>query len=178
MIIRRMQPADARPISEIRVITWRATYRGLIDDDYLDHLDIEEDAQRRVEYLAMPNPSSFTLVAEDSGEVRGYCIGGPERNSHPVYTGEIYALYILPQYQKAGIGKSLVIAGAKELLMKGHHGMIIAALAGNPARKFYEHLGGKHIGQRWIELGDSKYLEIEYGWKDLAQWVTQEGKLG
>jgi ribosomal protein S18 acetylase RimI-like enzyme len=177
--IRLMKPGDARSVAEIRVKTWQATYRGLLDDDFLDKMDIEEDARRREEYLAMANTSVFTLVAEDGQKlIRGYCIGGPERNNHPIFTGEIYALYILPQYQNQGLGRRLVIAGVKELIHRGHQGMIIAALAGNQARGFYEHLGGKHIGQRWIELGDSKYLEVEFGWNNLQDWLAQEEEVG
>ena len=42
MIIRKATRADARQIAEIVVEDWKNAYRGIIDDDYLDSMSVEE----------------------------------------------------------------------------------------------------------------------------------------
>jgi hypothetical protein len=45
--------------------------------------------------------------------------------------------------------------------------MAVWVLALNPARRFYERLGGKVIGHKAIELGGQIFLEVAYGWQSL-----------
>jgi hypothetical protein len=43
--------------------------------------------------------------------------------------------------------------------------MYIWVLAENPAKKFYEKMGGRYIMQQEIEIGDKKFIESAYGWE-------------
>jgi hypothetical protein len=45
--------------------------------------------------------------------------------------------------------------------------MAVWVLALNPAKKFYERLGGKVIGQKQIERGGQTFTEVAYGWQSL-----------
>ena len=47
MTIRKATPEDARQIAEILVEDWKTAYRGIIDDDYLDSLNVEERHRTR-----------------------------------------------------------------------------------------------------------------------------------
>jgi len=40
-------------------------------------------------------------------------------------------------------------------------------LKSNPARKFYERMGGELIGEKQIEIGGVRLIEIAYGWSAL-----------
>ncbi|SFC66585.1 Acetyltransferase (GNAT) family protein [Bacillus sp. OV322] len=49
----------------------------------------------------------------------GFSSGGKERSDkYPVYTGELYAIYILKEYQGNGLGKLLVKPIIEELQQK------------------------------------------------------------
>jgi len=41
-------------------------------------------------------------------------------------------------------------------------------LAENPFRNFYEALGGKLIREQTIERWGQEFIEVAYGWNDLA----------
>ena len=46
LTVRPATAADARGIATVRVRAWQSGYRGLIPDDYLDHMSIEENEKR------------------------------------------------------------------------------------------------------------------------------------
>ena len=59
MIIRKATRADARQIAEIVVEDWKNAYRGIIDDDYLDSMSVEERYQIELQryQIYMPSPA-------------------------------------------------------------------------------------------------------------------------
>ena len=79
------------------------------------------------------------------------------------YTGAIYALYVLPAYQGQGIGRDLVAAVVHFLRAQGHAVMLVRVLAANPARGFYERLGGVAVGETEIVIRDTPLTEVGYG---------------
>ena len=44
--------------------------------------------------------------------------------------------------------------------------------ADNPARAFYERLGGRQIGAKQSDIGGVTLEEVAYGWEDLAQLAS------
>ncbi|MCU1592735.1 MAG: N-acetyltransferase [Frankiales bacterium] len=102
--IRTARPADALAVESIRIGTWRTAYRGIVPDDVLDALTVEEG--RRAELLA--DPSSTTLLAERAGMAIGMAVCGPARDDDRAGTHELYALYVVPQAWGAGVGSALL----------------------------------------------------------------------
>jgi Acetyltransferase (GNAT) family. len=48
-------------------------------------------------------------VAENkSGKIVGFAAGGRERMGKYMYQGELFAIYILEEYQRQGIGRQLL----------------------------------------------------------------------
>ncbi len=45
--------------------------------------------------------------------------------------------------------------------------MLVRVLAENPARKFYEALGGQLLKAKPIEIGGATLDEVAYGWTDI-----------
>jgi len=166
-MIRLATVADAPAIAAVHVGTWRTTYRGIVPDAILDGFDIDQRARVWAERLANngPDAPSFTYFAEDSGQVVGFTLGGPERNADPVYTGELYALYILQLYQRRGYGRALTLAVARHLARHGHVKMLIWVLKENHnARRFYEQLGGVYLREQPIDFNGVIVPESAYGY--------------
>jgi GNAT superfamily N-acetyltransferase len=99
--------------------------------------------------------------------VIGFSSGGPNRVQHPEITGEVYAIYILEEYQGKGIGRRLLAESVQRLRALDHAGMLIWVLDENPGRKFYESCGGVPVEQREIVIGGAALAETGYGWKSL-----------
>ncbi|WP_299027010.1 GNAT family N-acetyltransferase [uncultured Thermanaerothrix sp.] len=170
--IRLATPADAWGIAQVHVDTWRAAYAGLLPASVLAQLSVAKDARQIREWIAQPRPGSFWWVAEKAGRIVGFASGGPERSGDAIYRGEIYALYVLPAFQRHGIGTRLVVASAQALLQHGLTSMLIWVLAENtPARAFYARLGGQPVREQTLTIGGTSLVEVGYGWADLPSWI-------
>ena len=162
--------ADILGMAMVRVETWRATYKGILPDDFLENLSPQVVAQHwKKAFWENRTPGIGLFVAEsEQGEIVGIAICGPEQHQDPVYKGEIYVLYVLPAYQNQGIGKRLVAACVGHLIQELSAGtMLIWVIAENPYRRFYETLGGKLVREITREIGGKMIAEAGYGWEDI-----------
>ena len=103
------------------------------------------------------------LVAEDAADgILGFGTGGPARTFSPPYQGEIYMLYVLPGFQDLGIGRALMQGLFERLLRRRFRSGLLWVLADNPARFFYQTVGGKLIGRReepiWARYSKAGWL--------------------
>ncbi len=175
ILIRRALVEDAAEIARVRVTTWQAAYRGLIDQAYLDQMDVAVETKKWREGLRDQSIDRSFFVAQTQdqdethdgtgGTIVGYVITGRARDPDPEFTAEIYALYILPDYQEQGIGRSLVHEAVNWLIGKGYQTMIIYVLRENiSARKFYEAMGGRVVREHTRETTGLILSEVGYGY--------------
>lgn len=171
MIIRKAHPNDAAGIAKVQVDSWRTTYKGIVPDDFLQQLSYE----KREEVWREATKSTLVFVAEEeNGQIVGFICGGKERSGkYEGYDGELYAIYILKEYQDRGIGTLLVKELSKAMSESGFRSMIVLVLDENPATYFYEALGGKLIGYDEIEIGGMPLKERVYGWRELRNLLTK-----
>jgi ribosomal protein S18 acetylase RimI-like enzyme len=82
-------------------------------------------------------------------------------------------LYVRERHQRRGLGRRLVQAVAAHLAQTGRHTLVIGCLAANaPARRFYEALGGRLVGEREYDEEGVKLPEVVYGWTDTRALVA------
>ena len=162
----------------VHVDTWRAAYRGIVPDGYLDSLSYEES--ERLWQDAMAAGDGCVFVAEDGAGVFGFASGSPrERFSRELreYEGELKTLYVLPSHKGAGAGRQLVGAVARHFVDHGVNSMLLWAFAENrAARGFYESLGGVPVAEDGFELGGAWLSEVAYGWKDLDALLSRPAR--
>jgi len=80
-----------------------------------------EREQRWQEFFDDTDHFQFAYLAkEENGHIVGFASGGVNRNDFPDYQGELYAIYILREYQGKGIGRQLTEAVASRLLRSGY----------------------------------------------------------
>jgi len=164
MIIQEATIEDAAGMAKVGVDTWRATYGGIMADEYLDSLSYERSAQSWIRRLS--EDPGFTYVAlSDANEIVGYAHAGPERDGDQDYTGELYAIYVLREHHGEGIGKMLVQTVAERFAEDGIKGMIIWVLSANPSRGFYERIGGRFLRTKMVDIGGRELEESAYGWR-------------
>jgi GNAT superfamily N-acetyltransferase len=175
MHIREATIDDARAIAEVHVASWRTAYRGIMPDDFLATLSVERRERRWRDTLTNPHSTSVVYVAEDAeGRVAGFAAGGPPSATDPAsfsyaaYAGELYAIYLLREKHGRGTGRALVRAVARRLAERGIRSMLVWVLADNPARRFYEALGGVPAGEQPTEIGGRQLIEVAYGWPDTS----------
>jgi ribosomal protein S18 acetylase RimI-like enzyme len=163
--IREAVPSDAIGIARVHVESWKSTYINIVPDDFLKSLSYD----RREEYWFSAIPNGGVYVGEnEKGEVVGFASGGKERSgNYSNFDGEIYAIYILEEYQGYGLGKQLIESIIKDLIHQGITAMLVLVLEDNPSRYFYEKLGAKKVDSIIVEIGGVKLNELVYVWEDI-----------
>jgi GNAT superfamily N-acetyltransferase len=143
----------------VQVTSWQAAYPGLIDQAFLDSLDIEDRTLAWSRILRQPRGK--VLLAEEDGAAIGFCAVGPAIEDH---WGEVFAIYVDPARWGSGVGRDLLAAGEDSLAREGHRRALLWVLEGNArARAFYERQGwalGKPI--RIEAIGGADVTEVRY----------------
>lgn len=170
--IRRAVAADAGAIARVHVDSWRSTYAGIVPEEFLASLNLDDRAEMWGRMLAAEDGLMF--VAQEEAAVFGFCCGGKLREDLDSYDAELYAIYLLRENQGKGVGHGLFQALVASLLEAGYAGMALWVLKDNPAARFYEHLGGKQIASKQINIGGANLEEVAYGWPKLED-VLRKG---
>ncbi len=176
--IRAANPADASSIARVHVDAWRTTYVGIVPAPYLADLAYQSRESWWAHILATAQTAACTFVAETAGgQVVGFARGGLESVGGLTYEGELYAVYLLEEHQRKGVGRRLVSAVARCLLDSGVDSMLVWTFEENrSACRFYESLGGQEVGQRTVEIGCVNVAELSYGWKDITGLVNDSAE--
>jgi ribosomal protein S18 acetylase RimI-like enzyme len=181
--IRRGTKADAASIGRVHVETWQAAYAGLLPDSLLAAMSDVRQSAWWSRLLADPGEARGVFVADDQEMgVVGFGSCGPVRDPpeglHPstslrtggreIRVGEVYTLYVEPDFQNQGLGRRLLDALFRQLRADGCDTAVLWMLADNPSRFFYEGLGGERIGQRVDTMAGVDVEELAFGWRDLT----------
>ena len=163
--IRQAGADDARGIAEVRVRTWRKAYSHILPAEFLDGLSVDDGASRWLGFLSAPTPDRRTWVGESAGRVIGFVTAGvPRDDGMPRLTGEIYAIYVLPDCWDRGVGRKLIAHAEHELKEQGFDEAVLWVLADNQrARAFYER-SGWHAdgGSKQATFGGREVTEVRY----------------
>ena len=174
--IRPATLADAPAIAQVRVNAWRATYRGMIPDAYLDAMKVEDSESLWARVLgAGPNTTS-TFVAEDDAGVVGFASGVMKPEAKLGFDCELTGIYLVREVQRAGIGRRLMAAVAAAQRSHGATAMIAWVIASNKgARAFYEQMGGELVVEQPFTWDGMDLVEAGYGYRDLSALIAAGG---
>ncbi|WP_309065587.1 GNAT family N-acetyltransferase [Microbacterium sp.] len=151
--VRAAVAGDADGIAAVHVRAWQEAYRGLMPQEVLDGLSIEQRAEGWRRIIAQPQPGGHTIVADRDGAVVGWATYGTARDADPPSTGELWGIYAHPDAWSTGVGHALLIAAEESLQAAGHTAAYLWVLDGNArAARFYERHG-------WIEDGGTRVEE-------------------
>jgi ribosomal protein S18 acetylase RimI-like enzyme len=121
MHVRTARPSDAAAMGAVVVRAWQRAYRGLMPDDYLDGLTVDDRADQWTRVLTGElDPTRAVLVAEDDdGRVVGFVAVGGEMDVADATRGQVYALNVDPDRWGHGVGRALLAAGCDHLRAVG-----------------------------------------------------------
>ena len=159
--VRKGKPADAKAVAEIFRQSWRQAYRGIIP-----HLHLENMVKRRGPdwWANVIRSGENLLILEHAAVVAGYATIGLARTRGP-YQGEIYELYVAPDYQGLGFGEHLFEGCRHYLDQRRLRGLLVWALVENTiATDFYWHRGGRPVAQTFERIGGAKLEKVAFAW--------------
>mgnify|MGYP005821019611 CR=1 FL=1 len=158
-MIRPAAISDALAIAQVHVDTWRATFKGIVPQAYLDAMAYDERGAMWHRTLSEPKASS-TFVAVEDDRVVGFAGCGPVRQPIGECVGELYALYVSPEAQGRSHGRHLYEACLSNLRKRSLTPGVVWVFPSNPAVQFYEKMGGVKSFDHSISIGGETLAEI------------------
>lgn len=135
--------AEIRGKAYVHWRCWHAAYAGIVSPAYLSKLTPEKCTEMAFSWR------DNLLVAKEGECVVGF-VGYGSRGEEAPDTGEIFALYVLPEYWGTGVSQALMEAGLERL--KTYPKVALWVLKENArAIRFYEKCG-------FISDGNEQFL--------------------
>jgi len=159
--IRAARPGDEAGIARVHDAAWREAYLGVIPGR-----DLERMIQRRGPAWwrrAILGGTRLTVLDFDEA-VAGYASYGRNRMPSLPFSGEIFELYLSPEYQGAGLGRRMFQWARGDLAAHGYDSFVVWALAGNErAVHFYKRLGGQVVRRAPERFGPETRERVAFG---------------
>ena len=161
ILVRDARPGDAESLADIHAAAWREAYLGIIP-----RVEVERMISRRgpVWWLNAVRRGKHIAVIDFAGHLAGYATFGRGRVAG-LAQGEVYELYLQPEYQGVGLGRRLFAATRERLAKRRLAGVIVWSLADNErACAFYRALGGVEKAKAVERLGGVKLDKTAFVW--------------
>lgn len=157
------EPSDAADVAAVHDESWMEAYRGIIPGPHLDRMVRRRGAAWWMNAIAR---GSRIVVLDTGDRVAGYASYGRNRAASLPYRGEIFELYLAPEYQGLGFGRRLFSAARRELANHGLSSVVVWSLADNErAVGFYSRLGGLLVGRAHETFGEASRERLAFGWR-------------
>lgn len=130
MQIRRMTESDRAELNELYLASWKAGYKGLLPQDFLDGLTAERWEGKFLD--------EGSFVAVEDGKIVAHCHARAADEPKMRRWGEIHTMYTHPDYWKRGYGSAVFEQAEKWLSESGFDDVYLYVLEGNErAKRFY-----------------------------------------
>ncbi|SOE16882.1 ribosomal protein S18 acetylase RimI-like enzyme [Hoeflea halophila] len=160
--IRHAEPQDAEAIASTHRAAWSHAYAGLLPYKALRHMLERRNIawwQRAV------HGATSILVLDVGGTVAGYATLGLNRARSLPQEGEIYELYLKPEFQGVGLGKRLFNEARQLLDSLGCKGVVVWCLEENhTAVEFYRFQGGRDVAEGHETFDGKTLKKLAFVW--------------
>ncbi|HZF62979.1 MAG TPA: GNAT family N-acetyltransferase [Chitinophagaceae bacterium] len=161
--------ADHNDIASLHARSWQQHYRGILTDEYLDNVVVQDRAALWQQRLSSPACNQRIVMAMLENELAGFaCVF---LDNDPVYGTLLDNLHVSLRLHKLGIGKLLMKECARQVMMtQSTPSMYLWVFEANTnARKFYEGMGGILAEKTKKDHEDgTNALVCRYAWKDVS----------
>lgn len=152
--------SDARRLAEVKIACWETTYRGIYPDSKFDNYDIDKNAKKFENIINNEYIDLYVVIV--GGNIVGYMSCGVPIRPYEDYKQEIGLLYLLKAYRGNGIGSELFDLATEVITINGYDKFFISCNKYNePARKFYEAMGGKLVHED-LDDDDKSIPQVKY----------------
>lgn len=173
-MIRQATTQDASRIAEIHVSSWRATYLGMVSDDYLAALDVKEREEVWKELCS--GESAPVYVACEAEQIAGFCHISASRDPGAEGAAEITCIYVDPRSLRKGHGRQLISAALSFASIQDFGEVTLWVLSENhAARQFYQAMGFHPDGatKNWGRLIEVRYrIGVNSDFHSRREWPS------
>lgn len=138
-------PEHTEAIARLHAYSWQTHYRGMFNDDYLDHQVISDRLEVWQRRFAKSAKEQYVVLAEDNQLLCGF--GCVYLNYHQQYGALLDNLHVHHDWQGKGIGRALMIHCCQWVVQQDPDSKLyLWVLKDNhSARRFYQKLGGVQV---------------------------------
>jgi GNAT superfamily N-acetyltransferase len=142
-----MPTRAGRSLRSTSPTAWRESFTGIVPQAFLDGMSVEKRAKAFEKGFASDFYQMFVAETQENGVV-GFADFGKTRDSDSAYKAELYAIYLLRDFQRQGRSAKLFDLGVKYLIKSGMNSMSLLALEASPYKSFYEKDGWLRCRQK------------------------------
>ena len=159
--------ADCAGAANAVVRGWKESFAAIVPQSVRDRMSVEEREEAFRERFQKTTYRMY-VVEGPEGQVIGFADVGEPRENIGHYETELYAIYLLPEFQGAGLGGRLFRLCLEHVKRSGKRSMYLQAFENSPYRSFYDRMGGRVVAQKPIELRGTTFDAVVYAWDDLV----------
>jgi ribosomal protein S18 acetylase RimI-like enzyme len=167
--------ADEPAIARLHADSWRAAYRGILGDDFLDDTVVANRRELwRARFSEIDRKDQLILVGEEHGEIQAFACAFLDAD--PEWGTLLDNLHVLPGLKGRGLGRQLISAVAEHIRRHGLHSMLHLWVyeKNDQACGFYERLGGIVSDCVSETAPDGSHVNVlRYGWRELSLFVNR-----
>jgi L-amino acid N-acyltransferase YncA len=161
--VRHAEPKDAPAIASVHRTSWLHAYGGLIPHKAL----VTMLERRREDWWRRAARGHASLLVLQIGEkIVGYATIGVNRTPALKQDGEIYEIYLLPEYQGTGLGSYMFRECRNALRGLGLFELVAWCLEDSEAAStFFRATGGMDVAEGMEDFGDIALKKIGFVWR-------------
>lgn len=160
--------SDLPQVGRIVVDAWRSTFAGLLQPDFLNNMSSAQQTERHRRAFFRQG-ATYHVACAGAENVIGFASGGYSRHGEFPQENEVYAIYILDEYQRQKIGRTLFLSVLDDFKGSNRKGLIVLALEKNPNLGFYKRLGGTQVIAKPLILGAETVDQFAFLWDDISK---------
>ena len=173
MRIRAAVLDDAPAMGRLMVESWLSAHRGQVPaeayrrrvDEWTPQVSARAWARLLAALAEDRARREVLLVAEDEAGDLVALVYGASADDEPTAIARIAALYVATAEQRRGVGRAMLLAASRDLESLGYSELQIGVLTDNqPARRFYEAMGGVESAHRMFDEDGYLVPETVYAW--------------
>ena len=164
MNIREANAEDMELIANLYVMNWKKTYVGLLPDNFLNGLTVNDGINKWQEYLTKEKHRIF--VAYENENFLGFsACKEDEELKNCLY---LDSLHVSESSRGKGVGTKLINTVGSYAYIKGYEHMSICIVKGNDnAKRIYKKMGAKHYKDFIDYFGDTESNSEKLIWNNL-----------
>ncbi len=153
---------DAADLSQVHRQAWQYCYSGLVPHKALSLMLEKRD---ETWWRKATQSSASVLVVDVGGVIAGYATLGLNRSNTLAYDGEIYEIYMRPQYQGVGLGHALFKECRRALASLCYRGLVVWCLEDcDGAVNFFRSNGGVDMVEGQEDFGSVSLKKLGFIW--------------
>lgn len=141
---------DIELIRQLAEQTWWPTYTPLLTHEQVRYMLDTIYSAETLERVMKDGSQHFIILYDDRGP-QGFASYGLRSGETNVF--KLHKLYVLPDNQGKGYGRSLIEEVKRRIRRQNSHTLDLNVNRFNPAKSFYEKLGFRIIREEDISIG-------------------------